>query len=166
MLGAGLASLAFWICLFAAAAMYGLVALSSKVVAWEALSTAHEGHQRRLVELEQQIGRVRRFIAAQRNDPEFLREQARTDFELHRPNEERIPVDSHLTLRIDAGPAEAASRPAPLPVYVPLIREIARSRRLSDLLLAAAASLVVGAFACFPVRKSTEETEYALRMPE
>ena len=53
-------------------------------------------------------------------------------------------------------PTETAAHRAPPPVYLPAIRAIARSRRLADMLLAAAAALVIGAFTLFPVRRTGE----------
>lgn len=156
MLFAGLSSLAFWMCLFAAAGLYGVVALSSKWCAHCALDAEHESNQWRLVTLEQQIGRMRQVIAAQQEDPAFVREQAQSDFALARPDELRIPVESHLMLQIGPGQPDVPGHSVSLPRYYPYIRSIARSREIGDGMLASAAALVIGAFTLLPVQRLTE----------
>lgn len=152
----GLGSLAFWLCLFAAAGLYAVVALSSKLCAYCTLDAEHESNQWRLVALERQIGRLRQVIAAQHDDPAFVREQAQSDFALSRPDEQRIPVESHLTLHIGPGQPELAPRSVSLPAYLPYVRSIAGSREMGDAILASAAALVIGAFTLLPVRRSVE----------
>lgn len=159
LLGA-LRSLAFWLCLFVAAALYAAVALSSKLCAYGSLHAEFETNQWRLVTLERQVTRLRRVAAAQQHDPAFVREQAQSDFELLRPGEQRIPVDSHLTLHIGPGKSTAAPRPVALPVYAPLSRKIASSRELGNGLLAAAAALVIVAFTIFPAHRSADPRDF------
>lgn len=154
----GLSSLAFWLCLFFAAGLYSVVALSSKLCMHSALDAEHEANQWRLVALEHQIGRLRQVIAAQHDDPAFVREQAQSDFALSRPDEQRIPVESHLTLHIGPGQPEVAARTVSFPAYLPVIRSIARSREIGDAMLASAAALVIGAFSLLPARRSAETT--------
>jgi cell division protein FtsB len=152
-------SLAFWLSLFVAAALYAAVALSSKLCVYGSLHAEFESNQWRLVTLERQVNRLRRVVAAQQNDPAFVREQAQSDFELARPGEQRIPVDSHLTLQIGPGCKSAARRPVALPVYAPLARKIATSRELGSGLLAAAAALVIGAFTIFPAHRPADRSD-------
>jgi hypothetical protein len=85
-------------------------------------------------------------IDSQKNDPAFVREQARSDFDIARPDEQRIPVDSHLRLNIGTGNADLAVAPAELPWYSPLLAAVARSHSVSNTLLAIAALLVLYAF--------------------
>jgi cell division protein FtsB len=151
----GISSLLFWLCLFAAAALYAGVALSPKLIAHAALRETSDANQRRLVSLERHVEQLRRVIAAQKDDPAFLREQARSDFDITKPGEQRIPVEPHLTLQIGAGLDTAAPQAAP-PAYMPIAQIIAGSRSIADCLLAAAAVLVVGAFTLLPARRSSE----------
>ncbi len=155
----GLSSLAFWLCLFVAAGLYAVVALSSKLHAYSVLNAEHESNQWRLVALEQQIGRMRQVIVAQQGDQAFVREQAQSDFALSRPDEQRIPVESHLTLHIGPGRPDVSRKPATLPAYVPFVHWIAASRSIGDGLLASAAALVIGAFTLLPVRRSAADED-------
>src|SRR5579872_846799 len=102
-----LTSLAFWLCLFVSAALYGSVTLSPKLLAYFTLNREYHANQWKLVSLEKQVARLQKVIDAQKNDPSFVREQARSDFDIASPDEQRIPVDSHLRLNIGSGAAEA-----------------------------------------------------------
>src|SRR5262245_29239903 len=106
-----LTSLAFWLCLFGAAALYGTVTLSPKLLAFLMLDREYHDNQWKLVSLEKQVERLQKVIDAQKNDPAFVREQARTDFPVARPDEQRIPVESHLRLNIGTGDADLAVIP-------------------------------------------------------
>lgn len=151
-----LRSLAFWLCLFAAAGLYGLVVLSPKTLSWLALKREYEANQWRLVGLERQVVHLRRVIAAQRSDREFVREQARTEFDIARPGQQHIPVAPHLTLQIGAAELRTAGEPAPLPPYAGLLARVAGEQRLADALLGAAAFLTLIAFGCLYQRRTGE----------
>jgi hypothetical protein len=146
----GLSSLIFWLCLFAATALYAAATLSPKLLAHETLRARHETSQWQLVSIEQHVERLRKVIAAQKGDPAFVREQARTDFELSHPDEQRIPVEPHLMLQIGTPGAELAAGRGSDPVYLSAVRAIASSCPLRDSLLAAAAILIVAAFTLLP----------------
>lgn len=148
----GLCSLAFWLCLFTAAALYAAVVLSAKLCTYGALQAEHESNQWRLVALEKQGEHLRQVIEAQK-DPAFVREQARADFDMSRADEQRIPVDSHLTLHIGPASGTTPARRVEPPAYARPARAIAASRRLGNGMLAAAAALVVAAFTLLPARK-------------
>jgi cell division protein FtsB len=152
--GSALGSFLFWLCLFVAAGCYAAVVLAPKLVVFESLEAEHAANQWRLVALEKQVAGLRKMIAAAKNDPAFVRELARSDFEIAHPDEQRIPVDSHLTLQIGGSRAEVPARRTSLPAYAPLLEWLATSRRLGDLLLVAAGGLIIGAFTLFPVRGS------------
>ncbi len=146
--GAGwLISLAFWLCLFAAAALYATVTLSPKLLAFLTLNRQYHGNQWKLVSLERQVGHLEKVIDAQKHDPGFVREQARSDFDVASPDEQRISVESHLRLNIGTGAASLQVAPAELPWYSPLLAAVARSRPVSNALLFVAALLVLYAFA-------------------
>ena len=73
--------------------------------------------------LEKQVEHLQKVIDAQKNDPAFVREQARFDFDVASPDEQRIPVESHLRLNIGTGNADLAVVPAGTPlVFAPVRR--------------------------------------------
>ena len=141
-----LTSLAFWLCLFAAAALYGTVTLSPKLLAFLTLTRQYQANQWKLVSVEKQVGHLQKVIDAQKNDPAFVREQARCDFDVASADDERIPVESHLRLNIGTGNPDLQVVPAELPWYSPLLAVVARSRNVSNTLLGIAAALVLYAF--------------------
>ncbi len=140
-------SLAFWLCLFVAAGLYATVTLSPKLLAFLTLNHQYHANQWKLVSLKKQVDHLQKVIDAQKNDPAFVREQARTDFDVASPDEQRIPVDSHLRLNIGTGKANLQVAPADSPWYSPLLAAVARSRNISTALLGIAAFLVLYAFA-------------------
>lgn len=141
-----LTSLTFWLCLFTAAGLYAAVTLSPKLLAFLSLNREYHANQWKLVSLEKQVARLQRVIDAQKNDPAFVREQARSDFDVASPDEQRIPVDSHLRLNIAAGSADLTVFSPDLPWYAPLLASIARSRQVANSLLGIAAFLVLYSF--------------------
>jgi cell division protein FtsB len=149
-----LTSLAFWLCLFAAAALYTTVTLAPKLLVFLTLNREYHANQWKLVSLKKQVDHLQKVIDAQKNDPAFVREQARSDFDVANPDEQRISVDSHLRLNIGTGNADLAVAPAELPWYAPLLATIARSRSVSNTLLGIAAILVLYAFALLYERSS------------
>jgi cell division protein FtsB len=148
-----LTSLAFWLCLIAAAGLYAAVTLSPKLVAFLTLNRQYHANQWKLVALERQVDHLERVIEAQKNDPGFVREQARSDFDVASPTDERIPVESHLRLNIGTGSLNLPTGPAELPWYTPLLAAVAHSRTVSNGLLCAAAILVLYAFALLNERR-------------
>ncbi len=153
--GAGwLTSLAFWLCLFAAAALYATATLSPKLLTFLTLNRQYHANQWKLVSLERQVDHLEKVIDAQKHDPGFMREQARCDFDVASPDDERIPVESHLRLNIGTGSANLTVAAAELPWYSPLLATAARSRNVSNALLLAAALLVLYAFGMLYERSS------------
>jgi len=144
---AWLTSLAFWGCLFFAAGLYATVVLSPKFLAYLILDREYVANQWRLVELSRQVAHFDKVIQAQTHDPAFIREQARDAFDVAPPNEQRIPVDSHLRLNIEFGTKPASTPSRTLPWYAPLLRAVANSRGLGNFFLGSAAMLVFFAFA-------------------
>lgn len=140
-------SLAFWLCLFSAAALYATVTLSPKLLAYLTLNREHRANQWKLVALEKQVARLEKVIDAQKNDPAFVREQARSDIDVASPDEQSIPVDSHLRLDIATGNADLPVVPPNLPWYATLLGIVARSHAFANLLLGAAGVLILYAFA-------------------
>ena len=141
-----LTSLGFWLCLVAAAALYATVTLSPKLLTFLTLNRAYRVNQWKLVSLERQVDHLQRVIDAQKNDPAFVREQARFDFDIASPDEQRIPVESHLRLNIGTGNADLAVVPPDLPWYSPLFAAVVHTEVVADTLLVIAAVLVLYAF--------------------
>ncbi len=154
-----LTSLAFWLCLIAAAALYAIVTLSPKLLTFLTLNRAYQANQWKLVSLEKQVDHLQRVIDAQRNDPAFVREQARFDFDVASPDEQRIPVESHLRLNIGTGNADLAVVSPDLPWYSPLLAAVAHSRFAANMLLAIAALVILYAFTFLNDRGSVESSQ-------
>ena len=144
---AWLTSLAFWSCLFTATGLYAIVVLSPKLLTYLILDREYVANQWRLVELSRQVAHFDKVIQAQTQDPAFIREQARAAFDVAPPNEQRIPVDSHLRLNIELGTKPPARPSRSLPWYAPLLGTVANSRPAGNVLLGSAAILVLFAFA-------------------
>jgi cell division protein FtsB len=149
-----LTSLAFWLGLFTAAALFATVTLSPKLLTFLTLNRQYHANQWKLVSLERQVDHLEKVIDAQKHDPGFVREQARSDFDVARPDDESIPVESHLRLNIGTGAANLQVAPAELPWYSPLLAAVGRSRHVSNALLFIAALLVLYAFAMLYERNS------------
>lgn len=149
-----LASVLFWVCLFTAAALYATVTLSPKLLAYLALDRECRINQWKLVSQERQVAHLQRVIDAQTNDPAFVREQARSDVGTAAQDEQRIPVDPHLRLNIETGNSGLPVAHTDLPGYAVLLEFVARSRRVGNALLGAAAILVLYAFSRLYVRSA------------
>jgi cell division protein FtsB len=141
-----LTSLAFWLCLFVCAALYATVTLSPKLLAYLTLNRDYHANQWQLVSLKQQVDHLQKVIDAQKNDPAFVREQARNDFDVAGPDEQRIPVDSRLRLNIGTGNANLVVVPPDLPWYTGILAVVARSRAAANTLLGLAAFLILYSF--------------------
>ncbi|MBS0262737.1 MAG: septum formation initiator family protein [Planctomycetes bacterium] len=146
--------MAFWVSLFVAAGLYATVVLSPKLLAYLALNREYVANQWRLSELSRQVAHFDRVIQAQTHDPAFVREQARDAFDVAPPEEQRIPVDSHLRLNIELGPRKTAIPAKSLPWYASVLRLVANSRSLGTTLLCGAGALVVCAFSFLYERRS------------
>ncbi len=149
-----LVSLLFWLCLFTAAALYATVILSPKLLAFLVLDREYRMNQWKLVSLERQVAHLQRVIDAQTNDPAFMREQARSDLGMADLDEQRIPVEAHLRLNIESGNSGLSATQAELPRYAVLLDFVARSHRVGNALLGAAAILVLYAFSRLYVRSA------------
>lgn len=149
-----LVSLAFWLSLLFSAGLYAAVALSPKLLATVTLSRQREENQLRLVALEKQVQHLQKVIEALKHDPNFAKELARTDFETAYPDEQRIPVDSHLSLNMRSAGPDLAVAASNLPWYTPLLSAVANNREASNTLLTVAALLVIYAFTFLQERRS------------
>lgn len=150
--GGALSSFVFWVCLFVAAGCYACVVLAPKLIVYETLTAEHDANHWRLVALERQVEGLRKIIVAAQNDPAFVRELARSDFEVAHPDVQRIPVDPHLMLQIGGSRSEAPLRRGTLPAYAPALRWFAASPNLGSVLLAVASGLIISAFTLLPTK--------------
>lgn len=139
-------SLLFWLCLVLAATMYGGVALAPKLLSWLTLKQEHYTHQVRLVQLERKVKYLGRVVDAMENDAEFAAQLARVDFDAARPGDERIAVDSNLSLDARDRPAAAPVLPRTASLLVPLLRQVTDRPELRRALLTIAAALILFAF--------------------
>ncbi len=140
-------SLAFWLTLLMAAALFAAVALSPKLAVYLQLRSQFDANQFKLVSAERQAEHLQRVINAIRNDKDFASELTRVEFDAVRPGEEVLPVDDALELD---GRRIIAPTPPPVPIpvwYEPGVRYVASESSLRTSLLASAALLVVVSFA-------------------
>ena len=139
-------SLAFWSCLLFAACLFGVVALSPKILTYLQLRNQFDANQQRLVALEKQAGKLQRVIEAIHTDKEFAAELTRIEFDAVRPGEEVLPVDSALELdHRDLAEPASGSEPLKRP-YEPFIQMVSSDEQLRMTLLAVSALIIVFAF--------------------
>ena len=144
-------SLSFWLLLLLAAAAYGLVALSPKLLTFVRLRHDYQTTQVRLVVLEYEVTDLQQVVDALERDPEFVRKLANVDFGAHRPGEDRIPVDESLQLNVNDNAPVFTRPPDSLPWYNAILEEFATNSRLRVTTLFASAVVIVLAFAAFTV---------------
>lgn len=141
-----LGSVVGWMCLFLAAASYGAVHLSPRLLTMVKLQHEFDTNQLRLVLLENQLQELDRMAQALEQDPEFAAAMARSEFTADRPGEQRIAVEPHLTQQPhDLSPQLEVPEP-PWPWYTPLLKLVVDYRPLNTGLLVAAAFLILFAF--------------------
>lgn len=146
--GGWIVSLGFWLLLLAAAALYALAALSPKLLVWVQERSRYRANQVRLVALERQVRYLERVGDALENEPAFAAALARADFDAMRPGEERIAMESSLTLKTRE--VEPAHRPRiSRPWYASLLTAFVEHEQLSTRTLVAAAVLAAAAFTFF-----------------
>lgn len=139
-------SLLFWLCLLLSATMFASVALAPKLLAWLTLKHEHYTHQVRLVEMERKVTYLGRVVDAMENDPEFASQLARVDFDAVRPGDERIAVDSTLSLDGRERQPEVPAVPRTTSLLTPLLHQITDRPELRRALLTIAAVLILFAF--------------------
>jgi hypothetical protein len=139
-------SVAFWLCLFVAAALFAIPFLAPKLLTHARLSSRFDDNQARLVTLSEHCEQLKIVQDALQSDPGFQAELARIEFDAVNPAEQRLPVGNGLTLNAIA----AAPLPAPpgntLAWYAPLLEFLTENRSYTHCMLAFAAVLVVYGF--------------------
>ena len=155
--GGWVISLAFWLTLLFAAGLYGLVALSPKLLAFLELRRTHHNIQVRLVSLEDEVQDLQTIVDSLEHDPDFVRKLAQVEFGTAKSEEERIAVDEPLQLDMQAE-RSAAPRPAITePWYESFVRPFAINRDLRSATLLAAVILLLLAFVGWhPTRPAVE----------
>jgi cell division protein FtsB len=141
-------SLAFWFCLFLAAAMYAVVVLAPKWNALLILNSEHRNTQIQLVSLEQDVKRLGKVVSALENDTELTAELARVDFGAVRPGDEQLAVDEDLKMNIQSLQRLTPPHMTQQAAASDLVRLFSQHRRVRHLTLAAAGLLSLFAF-CF-----------------
>lgn len=139
-------SVLFWLALLFAAALYGVVALSPKLLTWLEYRQRWQKKQEQLVAMERKVHYLKRVAKALETDPEFQAEVARIELDASQPGDERIPVDRELALQ--AVTPEPTFRPDPPDVWYAFpLRLFAENEPLRRILLGGAVLTVLFAFA-------------------
>src|SRR3972149_1047889 len=141
-----IASLAFWLCLVVAAALFASVTLAPRLVTYLELRKEYQANQEQLVGLENRTQYLEKVVGALRTDAQFAAEVARIDFDAARPGDERIAVDKSLSLstpQYEPAPAAAADE---LPWYAPVAGFLAGNPSMRPLMIFVSAALVLVAF--------------------
>ncbi len=142
-------SLTFWLCLLCAAGLYSAIALAPKYLIYLTLKNKYHATQVQLVTLKQQVGDMRKVIEALESNPEFSEELARADFDAARPGDERITVETSLTLNTRIPEANSAIPTVTLPWYDPLLKASAKNGKLRTATLTLSTVLIILAFTFF-----------------
>lgn len=143
-------SLIFWLCLLVAAGLFGLVSLAPKFSVYLHLRSQFDNNQRKLVALEEQAEQLGRVVHAIQNDPDFVAELTRIEFDAIGPDEEVIPVDEELQFdaaKVQTAVPELNVRPE---WYEPYVLYLASNGNIRLVLLGAAAVLVIFSFTLLP----------------
>jgi len=139
-------SVVFWLCLFAAAALYAVVYLSPKLLVRARLSSRHHDNHIQLVTLQQHCKHLETVQTALQSDPGFRAELARIEFDAVDPAEQRIPVGDGLTLNAIAAAPHKGPPGSTLPWYTPVLEYLTETPRQGNCMLLVAAVLVMFGF--------------------
>ena len=139
-------SLLFWLCLFAAVGMYGVCALSARVVAWADLDREHRSRQAELVGKQREVRHLQRVADALESDPEFAARLARSELAASTPGAEVIPVPEELVFDPLATNAAAPETVIADAWFVPVFRHVAGDDQLRTRLWIGSAGLLLFAF--------------------
>ena len=141
-----LLSLAFWLVLLLAAALYASVALAPKLLAYVEHRQKWWKNQERLVTLERRVHYLREVAEALEKDPQFAAEVARIELQATAPGEERLPVDEELALEAVREETDEFRHVRLLPPYAPLLVQLTENAALRRLVLIVAAATCLFAF--------------------
>ena len=138
-------SFAFWLSLFFAAALYGVVALAPKYLTYVEEQNDYAANQMVLVKLESRVIDLERVAHAMQHDPQFSAELARREFNAAEPGDERIPVGRELQLEAVANTEVEKPAVSP-PIHRPLLLMAAGNETLRRSLLASAVVILLLSF--------------------
>jgi len=144
------ASLAFWCCLAASAALFAAVFLAPRLRTYRELRRQYDGAQWELIASERHVDYLQKVVDALRHDPQFAAELARVDFGVS-GSEERIPVPLALNMNgeptLDGERLQDSPRPfAQSLLDTPLMDKLSDDRSVRASLLGAASLLVLVSF--------------------
>ncbi len=94
-------TLAFWLCLFVAAALYAVAFLSPKLLTHAKLSSRRYDNRAQMVKLQEHCEHLEIVQDALQTDPGIKAELARVEFDKVDPAEQRIPVGNGLLFERD-----------------------------------------------------------------
>lgn len=140
----GCVSVAFWLSLLTGASCFAAVALAPKLLQAQRLAALYAENQHRLAVLEQQTLQLARVVQALQQDPSFVEELARVEFDAFRPGEEVLPVEPDL--RLNQRPPVTMPRRDLTAGEHPWLKRLATDQTLRNRMLITAALLVVAAF--------------------
>jgi len=143
-------SLIFWVCLLIATGLFGLVSLAPKFCDYLQLRSNFDTNQRKLVALEQQADKLGRVVHAIQNDPDFVAELTRIEFDAVGPDEEVIPVERDLQFDARQDQSPVLEPNDVLEWYKPYVTVLASNSNLRISLLGTAAVLVIVSFTMLP----------------
>lgn len=95
-LGGSLVSVAFWLCLFLAAAMYACAAVAPRADEWSRLRRQALEVRYQLVELQRTTRHLEKLCDELEHNPAFVAELARYDMDATREGDARLSVDPSL----------------------------------------------------------------------
>ncbi|QDU38367.1 hypothetical protein Mal4_26940 [Maioricimonas rarisocia] len=147
-LGGSLVSVAFWLCLFLAAAMYACAAVAPRADEWSGLRRQSLEVRYQLVELQRTNRHLEKLCDELEHNPDFVAELARYDMDATRAGDGRLSVDPSLGFdpRVPvAGPEPPAELFAD-PWYIPWLRRLADDTTLRRRWLGTITGLVFVAF--------------------
>jgi hypothetical protein len=141
-----IASLLFWSCLFAAVGIYGVCALSARVVAWADLDREHRARQAELIDAQREVRHLQNVSDALERDPEFAERLARSELAMATPGAEVVALPHGLVYDPLATRADVPETAIADAWYLPVFRRVAADDALRLRLWAGAAGLLLLAF--------------------
>lgn len=141
-----IASLLFWLCLFAAVGAYGVCALSARVVAWADLDLEYRTRQAELIARQREVRHLQSVADALEKDPEFAERLAQSEFGTQTAGADVIPLPDELAYDPLAKEIDAPQLAAADAWFVPVFRRVAADDQLRLRLWIGAAALLLFAF--------------------
>jgi len=142
-------SLAFWMSLIIAAALFASVALATRVLTYGELEGRAQALRLRLIEIDDRCQRLEKVVTALRQDPQFLDHWKRAEFETKEPTEEVLSTEMDLNLTEVWAPRNESPLTIVRPWWLSTVAYFAYSSQLRIGLLSASAALILVAFTFF-----------------